>query len=214
MKKEEKAELHYKMMQMVEEANSLRDEAAEKMYSVPKGYKLNGAWDDIRFYLTMVLDVALCVGFMRLFWWSLSDGEDVLHIAVAVACVMLLGIGFVKAGAAKNRPYRVEEHLQDYYASEAHCGALAEELNRLRAGIADYNRQYEEKKEYIQKFRERQPEVGDYGSLAVVLKANDFHAQVKMTAPMDEVDCRLEIDETGYKQLIDFLDLFDNRAYA
>ncbi len=49
MQKKEKAELRLRMMQMVDEANSLRDEAAEKLYDVPKGYKLNGAWDSIRF---------------------------------------------------------------------------------------------------------------------------------------------------------------------
>lgn len=210
MQKKEKAELRLKMIRMVNEANSLRDEAAEKLYDVPKGYKLMGARDSIRFWLMSVLCVGLSLGFLRLLEWSMDGGEDVAHIAVAIACMLFLGIGMVKASAAKNRPYKVEEHMQDYYANEVHCNALAEELERLKTGIADYDRQYEEQKEYIQKFIDHHQEVGDYGCMIIVLKANDFHARVKMTAEMDDVDCRLKFNETGYKQLTDLLNFFNN----
>ncbi len=102
----------------------------------------------------LVLYAGLGLGFLKLLGWSLDGGEDVVHIAVAIACMLFLGIGMMKASAAKNRPYKVEEHTRDYYA------------------------------------------------------------RIKMATEMNDVDCRLRFNETGYEQLTGILNFFNGRACA
>lgn len=213
IQKEEKAKLRYKMARIVDEANSLRDEAAEKMYDVPKGYKLNSIWDDVFFWLMEIAAVALGFGYLALFWWSLN-GRGMVHTLVLIGCIVILGTWAVVGCNARQRPYRVEEHVRDYYVNEIHYADLAKELVRLKTGIADYNRQYSEREEYIQKFTKKCIEavVEDYGSMELVLKANDFHVRVSMATATDEVNCRLELGKDGYKQLLAIIEFFYNSA--
>jgi len=212
MKENKKNDLRCKMAPMIAEANALRSEAAEKMYDVPKGYKLIGVWDDIRCCLMMIVDVVLCIGFLMLFRWSLS-GDDVVHIVGAIVCVTALGISMMLASVAKNRPYKVKEHVREYYANDAYYNDLVQELERLKTGIAQYDQQYKEREKYIQKFRNIATEIEDYGgALRLVMKAGDFHAHVKMSDNKNQIDCRLKFTKDGYNQLLDLIKLIDGGA--
>lgn len=206
MRSKEESVMFRRMKAMVDEANVLRDEAAEKLYEVPKAYKLNTLKDEACFYLTIVACLGFALGFMALFYWAM-DGE---HIGASVFCVAILGVGMIVASIAKNRPHKVEEATEDYFVNGSHYVALVTELERLKAGIADYDRQYEEQKEYISRFESCRAEIEKYGSLKLILKANDFHAQVKITTTITEMNCRLLFDEDGYRRLKNIIELFDN----
>lgn len=208
-KKQENVALCYRMQQMVNEANLLRNEAARKLYDVPKGYKLITRRDEILFGFALFACVVLTFGGLGLFVWCLDNDWWPGIIVFLVA----LGVGLMKAAAYKNRPYRVEEHVQDYYVSQVHYEALKTELKRLQTGIVDYDRQYAEQEEYIQKFKERRLDIEDYGgSMWLILKANDFHAIVKATLGLDEIDARLNFSETGYNQLLDTIEFLNQSA--
>lgn len=197
------------MEEMIHEANDLRDEAAVKMYDVPKRYKLNDKWDDVRFGLTILVALIAAVGFMLLLCWSMEND----HMVISVFCLVAFGIGMVRSSVAKNRPFKVEEEVKDYYVNELYYGALAKELARLKTGIADYNRQYEEQKDYISKFKNYMDEVEDYGGkMSLILKANDFRAQLQIKTSGDEVDCGLKFNESGYRQLKEIVGFFAQKV--
>lgn len=207
-KKKEKADLIYRMTQMVNEANSLRDEAAEKMYDVPKGYELLTTRKMVRSGLTMGGVVLLGLGGLWLVGRAL-EGDFVI-----MACIFTLALGCAMMATyiSNHRPYKIEENEQEYCINAAHCEALEAELKRLKAGIAQYDQEYEERKEYIQKFEDFCPEVNDWGRLLFTFKAGNFHARLKIRAGMDEVDCRLDFDEDGYKRLTDTIDWFNKNC--
>jgi len=206
--KRKKAELTHCMMRMVDEANSLRSEAAEKMYGVPKGYKLITKRVESRNCVLFFVAFAFYLSAMGIIMWCL-DHEYFFPI---VLLAVILCFGMIWISSVKSRRYDVTEHTDEFFINEAHCEALAVELGRLRAGIADYDRQYAEQEEYILKFKEHCTEVEDYGSLTLVLKANDFHAHVKMSTDTDEVDCRLKFNEADYGRLIGFIEFFNKRT--
>lgn len=197
----EKAELQAKMQRMVDEANSLRDEAAEKMYGIPKGYKLNTTLDDAKFYLTTLLYVVLAFAFLAAFRWSINEE----HAVVSMILTFILCIGMLAASAAKNRPYHADESVKDFYVNDAWCGELSEELNRLKTGIESYDRQYAEQEEDIAKFRQYTYKIsevlGQSGDLDLVLKAYDFHAVLKLEAGEEKVNLRLAFNEADYNQM-------------
>lgn len=208
------AVLKNKMSQMVDEANSLRGEAAEKLYDVPKAYNLVTMKSEIRSCFLMFMAVALSLGFLSLFMWSLTpESEDVAHITVAIVCTVLIVAGMMWASVMKSQPYKPEEHEQVYYVNNLHYGLLQDELKRLKHGIADYDRQYAEQEEYILKFREYYQESEDFGGrLELVLKANDFHAHVTAKTDTDEIDCRLKFDQTGYEHLVSLVEILNGKA--
>lgn len=207
-KKKERADLIYRMTQMVNEANSLRDEAAEKMYDVPKGYELLTTRKIVCSGLMMGGVVLLGLGGLWLVGRAL-EGDFVI-----MACIFTLAVGCVMMATyiSNHRPYKIEENEQEYCINTAHCEALEAELKRLKAGIAQYDQEYEEWKEYIQKFEDFCPEVNDWGRLLFTFKAGNFHARLNIKTGMDEVDCRLDFDEDGYKRLTDTIDWFNKNC--
>lgn len=207
-KKKERADLIYRMTQMVNEANSLRDEAAEKMYDVPKGYELFTAQKIACLWLKMGVCIMIALGGL----WLVKQAFDGDFVIMACVFILALGCTMMATYISKNRPYRIEENEQDYCVNAAHCEALEAELKRLKAGIAQYDQEYEERKEYIQKFEDFCPEVNDWGRLLFTFKAGNFHARLKIRTGMDEVDCRLDFDEDGYKRLTDTIDWFNKNC--
>lgn len=221
MRSKEKSEMFRQMRSMVDEANALRDEAAEKIYAVPKAYRLSILEDEVCYALIMVVYLGFALGFMALFKWAM-EGD---HIGVSVFCTILLSVGILTTSVARNRSCKAEETMEVrsinrkaeetmdvYYVNECCCVALATELRRLKAGIADYDRQYEEQKEYISRFESCRAKIEKYGSgsLKLILKANDFHARVKITTAISEMNCRLLFDEDGYRRLKCIIELFGN----
>lgn len=203
--KEEQAKLRAEMQEMVDELNELRDEAAEKVGDVPKSYKLNTWKDDMKFWLGFFGLALVGVMAVATFMWCLE--HEVWLGIVAYIVVSFYAMLFVDA--YRRRPYMVEEHVHDYWANDVHYNSAAKELKRLKEGIAEYDRLYEEKKEYIQKFEECIPEVGDFGSLILVLKASGFYALLKMRDALNEVNCRLEFDEGGHEILMSNIRFFN-----
>lgn len=207
-RKQQEAELKNRMTLMVERANTLRNEAAQKMDSIPKAYELIYGWKDVSSYLECVLMGALAVVWFFCFvYWMEHDS----YIPVAASATLLAAITIV-ASAYRNRPYRIEDEIKSYYVNMNHYDTLNTELQRLTDGIADYDRQYEEQKEYIQKFRDLATEVGDYaGTMDFVLKAGDFHVSIKMSDGMDELDCRLSFTQGAYEQFTKTLSYFNSK---
>ena len=206
-KRQERLELRAQMMQMVEEANSLRDEAAEKMDGVRLSYRLEAPWADARFLLMSAGMALLAMVVIGTFSWVL-DNNSVIADVMTIALV----VGFLKMSFERNRPYKAEEHEEVYCVNQNHYAVLVQDLNRLKAGIAEYDRQYAEQEEYIQKFRERVIEVEDFGgSVESHLKAGDFHARVKIVTAMNEVNCRLKFNQKGYTQLLDIMRFFNEQ---
>lgn len=207
-KKQEQVELRAQMTKMVDEANSLRDEAAEKMYEVPLGYELESEHEFARFCLFSVVLVALAVITMLLFGWFLEHNCTLQASLIA----FVIGVCFVRSAAVKNRPYHIEEHEQSYCVNQNHYDSLSRELERLKSGIAEYDQQYAERKEYIDEFKRLQPEVGDFGSMQLTMKAGNFKAHIVIKLDMDEFDCKLELDEGGVIQLNDILGYCNGHA--
>ncbi len=110
MRSKEKNAMFRQMRSMVDEANALRDEAVEKIYAVPKAYKLSTLKNEVCFYLTTVAYLILALGFMALFKWAM-EGD---HIGVSVFCTILLSVGMLTTSVARNRPCRVEETMRVY----------------------------------------------------------------------------------------------------
>lgn len=200
----EKAELRAKMQYMVDEANAMRDEASEKMYEIPKGYKLNTPWEWTKFLLVAIAEVTVCVAWFGALMWGV-DGDDTLCVVVAIMCMAIFYIAGFWAVAEKNRPYRIEEHVKDFYINNLWYDELNAELNRLKAGIEDYNRQYAEQEEYIKKFRQYAYTIsellGQSGDLDIVTKAYDFHAVLKLEVFEEKLKLRLEFNEEDYNQM-------------
>lgn len=203
------------MQHMVDEANAMRDEASEKMYEIPKGYKLNAPWEWAKFLLVAIAEVAVCVAWFGALMWSV-DGEGALRAAVAIICMVTFYIAGFWAVAEKNRPYHIEEHVKDFYVNNLWYDELNAELNRLRAGIADYDRQYAEQKEYIEKFRQYPwPIVDDQlgvGNLEIVLRAYDFHATLRLETCEEKLNLRLKFNETDYEQMDELIKRFEQKT--
>lgn len=206
--KEEQVKLREEMQWIVDELNKLQDEASEKVGDVPKKYVLNSWGDDAMFWLMSVVSaiffVTAVVSFMRALW-----RKDWFIIIVYVV-VWFLVIYLVDS--YRRRPYRVEEHVCNYWVNDTCLYLAAKELERVRAGIAKYDQQYEEQKEFIQKFDEYRLEIEDWGSLHFVLKASGFYAHLRIVTGMDDVDCRLKFNPDGYKRLTDTIEWFNQNA--
>lgn len=204
MTKAEKTELRKKMQCMVDEANSLRNEASEKMYNIPKGYKLYAVGRTAKFRHDAQIYLTIAVVYMVAFAWSMS-GSSAIHHVVQCACSCVLGCGAVMISKVMHCLCHPEAYTRRFYVEYRCYDELADEIGRLRAGIAEYNRQYAEQEEYILKFKQYTWPIIDeqlgVGSLEIVLKAYSFHATLRFRMGEETFSLRLDFNETGYNQM-------------
>lgn len=136
---EQRDELRNRMSAMIKRANTLRDEAAQKMDGVPKAYELIYGWKEIRVYLMCVLMGSITFMFLiRFMYWIEHESYIMMGISTAVLTIITI------IASAYHNQYKVENETKSYYVNEVYYDALKKELQRLTDGIAEYDRQFEE----------------------------------------------------------------------